>query len=107
MGAGVVHHVAFRTPDDAQQKTWHEHLVRAGRNVSPVMDRSYFHSIYFREPGGVLFEIATNTPGFTADEAADRLGTKLQLPPWLEGQRQAIERAVPKIRLATSGDGTG
>jgi glyoxalase family protein len=99
MGAGVVHHAAFRTPDDAQQKEWHERIIRAGRNVSPVMDRTYFHSIYYREPGGVLFEIATNSPGFTADETADRLGTRLMLPQWLEEHRSEIERAVPPIRL--------
>lgn len=98
-GAGVVHHVAFRTPSDEQQKGWHERVVAAGRNVSPVMDRSYFHSIYFREPGGVLFEIATNGPGFTADEAAGELGTHLKLPAWLEPHRAEIEKAVPRVRL--------
>ena len=99
MGAGIVHHVAFRTPDDAQQKQWHEKVALAGRNVSPVMDRSYFHSIYYREPGGVLFEIATNVPGFTADEPAGELGTKLKLPTWMESHRAEIERAVPPIKL--------
>lgn len=98
-GAGVVHHVAFRTPDDPQQAQWHRKIMLAGRNVSPVMDRSYFHSIYYREPGGVLFEIATSNPGFTADEPAEQLGTRLRLPPWLEEQRAAIERAVPKVKL--------
>src|SRR5690606_40986 len=81
LGAGVVHHVAFRTPDDPQQGQWRAKIVERGHNVSPVMDRSYFHSIYFREPGGVLFEIATNGPGFTRDEPADALGRKLMLPP--------------------------
>jgi glyoxalase family protein len=94
-----VHHVAFRTPDDAQQAQWHEKIINAGHNVSPVMDRSYFHSIYFREPGGVLFEIATNVPGFTADEPPATLGTRLQLPPWLEEHRTEIERALPKVKL--------
>jgi len=102
MGAGVVHHVAFRTPDDAQQKAWHQEIAAKGFNISPVMDRTYFHSIYYREPGGVLFEIATNNPGFTLDEPADQLGTKLMLPPWLEPDRVAIERAVPPVRLPTS-----
>jgi glyoxalase family protein len=74
-----------------------------GYNVSPVMDRVYFHSIYYREPGGVLFEIATDTPGFTADEPADRLGTRLMLPPWLEAQRGQIELAVPAVRLPAAG----
>lgn len=68
-------------------------------HVSPVMDRDYFHSIYFREPGGVLFELATDPPGFTVDEPLDLLGTKLQLPAWLEPQRERIESVLPKIRI--------
>jgi catechol 2,3-dioxygenase-like lactoylglutathione lyase family enzyme len=99
LGAGVVHHVAFRTPDDGQQAAWHGVITRLGLNVSPVMDRSYFHSIYFREPGGVLFEIATEPPGFAADEPAARLGARLMLPPWLEPHRAGIEAALPKVRL--------
>lgn len=99
MGAGVVHHVAFRTPDDEGQAAWRADISRLGYNVSPVMDRSYFHSIYYREPGGVLFEIATDNPGFAADEPADRLGERLMLPPWLERRRAEIERLVPKVRL--------
>ena len=102
MGAGVVHHVAFRTKDDAQQKAWHKEIAGKGFNISPVMDRTYFHSIYYREPGGVLFEIATSNPGFTVDEPAEQLGTKLMLPPWLERDRAAIERAVPPVRLPAS-----
>lgn len=99
MGAGVVHHVAFRASDDAQQAEWLRAIAAAGFNVSPVMDRCYFHSIYYREPGGVLFEIATDNPGFTADEKAEALGTKLMLPPWLEKYRAEIERAVPRLKL--------
>ncbi len=99
MGAGVVHHVAFRTLDDAQQINWRKELAGKGFNVSPVMDRTYFHSIYYREPGGVLFEIATENPGFTVDQPAPQLGTKLMLPPWLESNRAAIERMVPPVRL--------
>jgi catechol 2,3-dioxygenase-like lactoylglutathione lyase family enzyme len=102
MGSGVVHHVAFRTKDDAQQNAWHKEIAVKGFNISPVMDRTYFHSIYYREPGGVLFEIATNNPGFTVDETAEKLGTKLMLPPWLERDRAAIERAVPPVHLPTS-----
>jgi catechol 2,3-dioxygenase-like lactoylglutathione lyase family enzyme len=101
MGAGVVHHVAFRAAHDAGQADWRSAIAIAGRNVSPVMDRCYFHSIYYREPGGVLFEIATDTPGFTADQSAGELGTKLMLPPWLEKQREQIERAVPRVTLPT------
>ena len=99
MGAGVVHHVAFRTPDDEQQTMWRQRVAALGYNVSPVMDRSYFHSIYYREPGGVLFEIATDSPGFTADEKADELGTRLMLPAWMEPHRPEIERILPPVRL--------
>src|SRR4051812_39988319 len=99
MGAGAVHHVAWRTPDDTQQLAWRQTLAAGGFNVSPVMDRTYFHSIYYREPGGVLFEIATDSPGFTFDEPAEQLGTKLMLPPWLASQRSEIERAVPPLKL--------
>ena len=98
-GAGVVHHIAFRTPDDAAQKTWHTKLAAKGFNVSPVMDRTYFHSIYYREPGGVLFEIATCNPGFTIDEPASQLGSTLMLPKWLEPHRSEILRIVPPVRL--------
>jgi len=74
-----------------------------GLNVSPVMDRTYFHSIYYREPGGVLFEIATENPGFTADEPAEKFGTRLMLPPWLERNRAEIERIVLPVRLPALG----
>jgi catechol 2,3-dioxygenase-like lactoylglutathione lyase family enzyme len=102
MGAGIVHHVAFRTPDDAQQLEWRKRIAEARLNVSPVMDRNYFHSIYYREPGGVLFEIATDAPGMTVDEPAERLGTRLMLPPQYEQHRKSIERAVPPVRLPTA-----
>ena len=98
-GAGTVHHVAFRTPDDASQRACREQLVELGFNVSPVMDRTYFHSIYFREPGGILFEIATDSPGFTADETVEELGNKLRLPPWMEEARAQIEEVLPPIAL--------
>jgi glyoxalase family protein len=101
MAAGQVHHVAFRTPTDAQQHDWLDTLRTDGHNVSPIMDRDYFHSIYFREPGGVLFEIATDTPGMTINEPAAALGTRVQLPAWLEPQRAEIEATLPKITLAT------
>ncbi len=99
LGAGIVHHVAFRTPDDSEQARWRSTLADLGFNVSPVMDRNYFHSIYFREPGGVLFEIATDNPGFTSDQTADELGTKLVLPSWLEKHRIEIVRAAPPLKL--------
>ena len=105
MGGGQVHHVAFRTPNDEQQAKWLEQLQKAGRNVSPVMDRDYFHSIYFREPGGVLFEVATDTPGMTVNEKLEELATRIQLPTWLEPHRAKVEAALPKITLATRYDG--
>lgn len=99
MGTGIVHHIAFRTPDDEAQLALRKTLIQQGFNPSPVMDRNYFHSIYFREPGGVLFEIATDAPGFTVDEPLDTLGTQLQLPAQYESNRTAIERLLPKLEL--------
>lgn len=96
-GAGSVHHVALRTRDDAEQAIYLQRLTAAGYRPTPVQDRQYFHSIYFREPNGVLFEIATDAPGFPDDEAVDELGQHLKLPEWYEAQREAIERQVPKI----------
>ncbi|HWQ93579.1 MAG TPA: ring-cleaving dioxygenase [Clostridia bacterium] len=98
-GAGSVHHIAFRTQDDASQLACREELVKLGFNVSPVMDRTYFHSIYFREPGGILFEIATDPPGFTVDESVGELGLTLRLPPWMEKARKEIEAVLPPITL--------
>jgi glyoxalase family protein len=99
LGAGSVHHIAFRVADDQLQNAWREKLIGLGYGVSPVMDRVYFHSIYFREPGGVLFEIATDPPGFTTDETIDQLGTTLCLPPRMEQARPQIESRLPKIDL--------
>jgi glyoxalase family protein len=98
VAAGSVHHIAFRTKDEAEQLTWREHLVDLGYNVTPVIDRTYFHSIYFREPGGVLFEIATEPPGFTLDEKLEELGTHLRLPPWMESACSHIEKILPPIQ---------
>ncbi|MCB1033571.1 MAG: ring-cleaving dioxygenase [Acidobacteria bacterium] len=97
IAAGTIHHVAWRVPDEATQLTWRERLLAAGVEVTPVLDRQYFRSIYFREPGGVLFEIATDPPGFTRDEAVAELGSSLKLPPWLEPHRQRIEEALPPL----------
>jgi glyoxalase family protein len=107
VAAGSIHHVAWRVPDDAGQLTWRSDLIRRAHAVTPVMDRSYFHSIYFREPGGVLFEIATDPPGFMIDEPAETLGTRLQLPPWYEHQRAAIEAALPPLHLPEAQPGVG
>lgn len=104
-GAGSIHHVAFRTVDDEEQIEYQQALRAAGQDVTPVRDRQYFHSIYFREPGGVLFEIATDAPGFGVDESTDELGSSLKLPPWYEDRREAIERRLPPIvrRPVTAG----
>jgi glyoxalase family protein len=96
-GAGTIHHVAFRTADDASQVTARRVLLDGSLQVSPVIDRAYFKSIYYREPGGVLFEIATDQPGFAIDESVETLGSKLSLPPHLEPHRAAIEASLPKI----------
>ena len=101
-GAGTVHHVAWRTADDEEQLAWQGEIANLGLRVTQVMDRQYFYSIYFREPGGVLFEIATDPPGFTFDEPRERLGEELKLPPWLEPQRAQIEAILPQIRLPES-----
>lgn len=97
VAVGTVHHIAWRTPDDAQQRDWRSEIGSLGYNISPVMDRIYFHSIYYREPGGILFEIATDVPGFAVDEPLEKLGSSLMLPPWLEAQRPRIELALPPI----------
>ena len=99
VAAGSVHHIAFRAKDEAEQLQWREHFVDLGYNVTPVIDRIYFHSIYFREPGGVLFEIATEPPGFTLDENLQELGTHLRLPPWMESARSQIENILPRIQV--------
>jgi glyoxalase family protein len=95
---GTVHHIAFRAPDQATQERWRQELLAAGLHVTPILDRQYFTSIYFREPGGVLFEIATDQPGFDIDEPLLELGRHLKLPPWLEPDRTQIEHALPPLR---------
>lgn len=99
MGAGVIHHVAFRAHDDTIQMAVRETLAADGYNITPQLDRDYFRSVYFREPGGVLFEIATDAPGFTIDEPLDQLGRSLKLPAWLEPRRFEIEALLPNIHL--------
>jgi len=93
-GRGGVHHVAFRTHDDASQKEWLDRLQRSGVPNSGIIDRFYFRSLYFREPNGILFELATDGPGFSADESAESLGAKLALPPFLEPRRASIEAGL-------------
>lgn len=99
MGAGVVHHVAFRADNDEVQLAVRAELEKDGMNVTPQLDRDYFRSVYFREPGGVLFEVATDGPGFTVDEPEASLGRALQLPEWLEPRRFEIEALLPNIHL--------
>jgi glyoxalase family protein len=99
---GTVHHIAWRAPDDAHQKEWRDVLIAAGRNVTPVIDRYYFKSIYYREPGGVLFEIATDSPGFTVDEAPDALGSGLSLPPWFQVRRDKLDHSLTPIVVPTT-----
>jgi glyoxalase family protein len=96
-GAGSVHHVAFRTPNEEEYRGWIERLNEMGVPSSGPVDRFYFRSLYFREPNGVLFEIATDGPGFTADEPLEALGEKLALPPFLEGRRGAIEAGLKPL----------
>jgi catechol 2,3-dioxygenase-like lactoylglutathione lyase family enzyme len=106
-GAGTVHHIAFRAATDQEQVQRRSRLEALGVGITPVVDRQYFRSVYFREPGGVLFEIATDGPGFTIDEPASELGTHLKLPPMFEASRRHIERTLPPIRFphATAEEG--
>lgn len=99
VSVGTVHHVAFRASDDAHQKDLRQEIVQADLNVTDVINRNYFHSIYFREHGGVLFEVATDQPGFAIDETPEQLGTKLALPPWLEASRAEIEKNLPPVNV--------
>lgn len=96
---GTVHHVAFSAPNLATMETWQQELRERGVSVTEIMDRQYFKSIYFREPGGVLFEIATDEPGFATDEPLLELGRKLKLPPWLEPSREQIQHSLPEIKV--------
>ncbi|HWQ83200.1 MAG TPA: ring-cleaving dioxygenase, partial [Anaerolineales bacterium] len=98
-GAGTNHHIAWRTPSDSDQLAWLDKLSGLGYRVTPIQDRQYFHSIYFREDSGILFEIATDTPGFLVDETTENLGSKLRLPAWYEASREVIEANLPALNL--------
>lgn len=102
MGVGVVHHIAYRAASDGVQLALRQRIVDAGHDATPVLDRQYFHSIYFREPGGVLFEIATDPPGFSIDEPVAEFGRSLKLPSWLEPQRDEIEASVTPLTVPAS-----
>ena len=97
-GGGTVHHIAFRTPTDEEQKYWQKSLMESGYAVTPIRDRKYFKSIYFHEPAGVLFEIATDPPGFTVDEPYEGLGRDLKLPDQYEPMRIEIENSLPTLQ---------
>jgi glyoxalase family protein len=97
VAGGTVHHVAFRVKDDEAQMEMREKILAKGLNITPQIDRNYFHSLYFREPGGVLFEIATDNPGFMVDEPLEALGTHLKLPTRFEPHREAIEKHLVKL----------
>ena len=101
-GTGSVHHLAWRVDDEAHQADVRARVDAAGAHPTPVIDRFWFKSVYFKEPGGVLLELATDGPGFAVDEDAAHLGETLVLPPWLEAQRAAIERALPPLSFAAS-----
>ncbi|GGG03192.1 ring-cleaving dioxygenase [Paenibacillus abyssi] len=98
-GAGTVHHIAWRAKDDQDHQSWRNHIQQHGFQPTPIIDRQYFNAIYFREAGGILFEIATDTPGFATDEQADVLGEKLMLPDWFEPHRQQIEEGLAPIQV--------
>ncbi len=99
IGIGTVHHIAFSTSSDQNQLLIRKNIAKIGLNPTPVLDRTYFHSVYFREPGGVLFEIATDPPGFTVDQTVEDLGKRLMLPKWLEDVRERLEKVLQKIEL--------
>lgn len=103
MGAGTVHHIAWRAKDEAELMEWRALLEEKGYYPTEIRDRNYFKALYFHEEGGILFEIATNPPGFTADEPLEELGSKLMLPNWLEAKREELEDSLPKIEVRSLG----
>ncbi len=98
-GTGSIHHIAWRVEDDAHEAEVRESVAAGGAQPTPVIDRFWFKSVYFKEPGGVLFELATDGPGFAVDEDSAHLGETLVLPPWLEPERAAIEASLPKVTM--------
>ncbi|QCR22088.1 ring-cleaving dioxygenase [Pontibacter sp. SGAir0037] len=97
LAGGSIHHVAFRVKDQAELMEYREKILARGLHITEQIDRNYFYSLYFREPGGVLFEIATDVPGFTTDEPLDELGTHLKLPPQYEDRREELEQVLPQL----------
>ncbi|MFD1678017.1 ring-cleaving dioxygenase [Alicyclobacillus fodiniaquatilis] len=100
---GTIHHIAWRVANEEELVRWQTKLINAGMRVTEVKDRSYFKSVYFREPGGVLFELATDPPGFAIDESVEKLGTDLKLPEWFEANRSTLEAQLPQIHLPVIG----
>lgn len=98
-GRGIIHHVAFRAKNDEELAALREQVLEMGLKPTEIIDRRWFHSVYFQSPGGVLFEIATDGPGYAVDEDADKLGQKLILPPWLEDRRDMIKKRLPEITI--------
>ena len=98
-GAGTIHHIAWRTADQQEQENWRALVIEQGHQPTPIIDRQYFQSVYFRERGGILFEIATDGPGFTVDEPQEYLGEKLVLPPWYEAKREEIENQLDPVEV--------
>lgn len=98
-GSGTVHHIAWRAKDNEDHEAWRSHVEQSGFHPTPIIDRQYFHAIYFREEGGILFEIATDPPGFAVDEPEDHLGEALMLPAWFEGRRAEIEKKLSPIEV--------
>ena len=99
MGVGTVHHIAWRASDDRDQLDWKEYVEGHGYGVTPVQDRNYFNAIYFREHGKILFEIATDPPGFAVDEPMEKLGQKLTLPSWFESKREELKETLPPVEV--------
>jgi len=106
MGVGTVHHIAFMAEDEAQQQRYREAFADQGLRATEIIDRKYFRSIYCREPGGILFEVATNEPGFAVDEEVEELGSSLVLPEWLEADRESIEAQLPEFDGPSIEDGS-
>ncbi|MEH7545232.1 ring-cleaving dioxygenase [Neobacillus vireti] len=99
MGAGTVHHIAWRAKDEEEHQKWRSLLLEKEYYPTEILDRNYFKALYFHEPGGILFEIATDPPGFAADEPIEELGKKLMLPSWLESRREELEETLPRVEV--------
>lgn len=99
MGAGTVHHIAWRACDEEELRTWRSFLLENGYRPTEILERNYFKALYFHEEGGIFFEIATDSPGFTADEPLNHLGQNLMLPPWFESKRKELEETLPPIEV--------